>query len=188
MVRRLLVTGFKSHELGIFDAKHPGLFFIKLAIENRLRALIEDEELEWVIISGQQGTELWTAEVVLELKKEYPNLKLSIITPFIDHDKKWNEEKQEHYAQICQQADFVKSLSSLPYTSPQQFKTANQFMFNHTDGALMFYDDERESTAKFMYADAKRLMESSSYYLSTISSYDLQALVEDEAEKNRTDW
>jgi uncharacterized phage-like protein YoqJ len=68
MVKRLIVTGYKPHELGIFDDKHPGVVIIKKALESQLIAQI-DEGLEWVIISGQLGVEMWAAEVVLELKK-----------------------------------------------------------------------------------------------------------------------
>ncbi|MET1015082.1 MAG: SLOG family protein, partial [Paenisporosarcina sp.] len=51
MVKRLIVTGYKPHELGIFDDKHPGLAIIKKALTSQLVAQI-DEGLEWVIICG----------------------------------------------------------------------------------------------------------------------------------------
>ena len=34
-LKRLVVTGYKQHELGIFDDKHPGIVYIKKAIINR---------------------------------------------------------------------------------------------------------------------------------------------------------
>lgn len=77
----MIITGYKPHELGIFNDKHPGIPIIKKALENRLRNLI-DEGLEWVIISGQQGVETWSVEVVLTLKEEFPDLKYAVITPF----------------------------------------------------------------------------------------------------------
>lgn len=86
MIKTLYVTGYRPHELGIFNDKHPGVAIIKKAIEDQLRALLNNG-LEWVVISGQLGVELWTAEVVIELKKDYPNLKYSIITPFLNHEK-----------------------------------------------------------------------------------------------------
>lgn len=63
-------------------------------MENRLRQLI-DEGLEWVIISGQQGVETWSAEVVLSLKEEFPALKLAIITPFLEQEKNWQDIKKK---------------------------------------------------------------------------------------------
>lgn len=40
-------------------------------IKKKLIDLIEDG-LEWVLISGQLGVELWAAEVVIDLKNQYP--------------------------------------------------------------------------------------------------------------------
>ena len=39
----------------------------KKALRRKLTAFVEDG-LEWVIISGQLGVELWAAEVVLKYK------------------------------------------------------------------------------------------------------------------------
>ena len=49
MIQSLYVSGYRPHELGIFNEKHPGIQIIKKAIENELRSLIEDG-LEWVIV------------------------------------------------------------------------------------------------------------------------------------------
>ena len=68
LLQRIMITGYKPHELGIFNDKHPGIVIIKKALEAHLRTLL-DEGLEWVIISGQQGVETWSAEVVLMLKR-----------------------------------------------------------------------------------------------------------------------
>ena len=45
MVKRLVVTGYKAHELGIFNDSHPGIPIIKQAIKNQLLILM-DEGLE----------------------------------------------------------------------------------------------------------------------------------------------
>lgn len=56
--------------------------YIKRAIKKQLLSLL-DEGLEWVLISGQLGTELWAAEVVYELQEEgFEHLQLGVITPF----------------------------------------------------------------------------------------------------------
>ena len=99
ILKRLVVTGYKQHELGIFDDKHPGIRFIKKALEKRLVSFLE-EGLEWVIVSGQLGIETWAAEVVLDLKKEYTGLKYAVITPFLEQEKNWNETKKEKYQRI----------------------------------------------------------------------------------------
>ena len=76
----IAVTGYKPFELGIFKNDHPGVEY-KKALHRKLTNFVEDG-LEWVIISGQLGVELWVAEVVFEMQVEYPDLKLAVFTPF----------------------------------------------------------------------------------------------------------
>ena len=61
--------------------------------------MIEDG-LEWVLISGQLGVELWAAEVVFDLQMEFPDLKLAVITPFLDQEASWNEKNKEWYESV----------------------------------------------------------------------------------------
>ncbi|BBP90239.1 hypothetical protein BsIDN1_38570 [Bacillus safensis] len=89
----IAVTGYKPFELGIFKQDEPALQYIKSGASKRLTALIE-EGLEWVLISGQLGAEIWTAEVVFELQEEYPALKLAVITPFYEQEERWNEQNK----------------------------------------------------------------------------------------------
>jgi uncharacterized phage-like protein YoqJ len=176
------VTGYKAHELGVFSDKHPGIKYIKKALEKRIAVLL-DEGLEWVIISGQLGVELWAAEVVLEFKIEYPELQLAIITPFLEQEKNWNEQKQEHYHSILEEADFVSSVTKREYEGPWQFKARNQFLLDHTDGMLIIYDEENEGTPKYILEEAEARMEKDGYELIIVNSYDLQVVVEEEQEK-----
>ena len=62
----IAVTGYKPFELGIFKTIIQSRMY-KKALRRKLTAFVEDG-LEWVIISGQLGVELWAAEVVLKYK------------------------------------------------------------------------------------------------------------------------
>jgi uncharacterized phage-like protein YoqJ len=183
IVQRLVISGYKAHELGVFDKKHPGIAYIKKAITKKLLPLIE-EGLEWVIVTGQQGVELWAAEVVLQLKEqEYPQLKLAILTPFLEQEMSWKEDKQEHYRSILERADFVDSITKKTYQGPWQFRLKNEFLLDHSDGMLLIYEEEKEGTPKFMREEAAKRVEISEYRLLLITAYDLELLVEDEQTK-----
>ncbi|MFJ7733357.1 SLOG family protein [Lysinibacillus sp. NPDC097231] len=184
MLQRIIITGYKPHELGIFNDKHPGIGIIKKALEDRLRILI-DEGLEWVIISGQQGVESWGAEVVLLLKKEYPDLKYAVITPFLEQEKNWQEHKKEKYQSLVAQADFVTSVTKKPYEAPWQFIEKDKFIIQNTDGLLLVYDDENEGSPKYMKRLAEKNMETHNYTLLMITAYDLQVIAE---EMQQQDW
>ncbi|MGE7093850.1 DUF1273 domain-containing protein [Lysinibacillus sp. NPDC048646] len=184
MIQRILITGYKPHELGIFNDKHPGIPIIKKALENRLRLLI-DGGLEWIIISGQQGVETWSAEVVLTLKKEFPELKLAVITPFLEQEKNWQDIKKEKYLSIVSQADFVTSVTKKPYEAPWQFIEKDKFIIQNTDGLLLVYDEENEGSPKYMKRLAEKYMKTNEYTLLMINAYDLQVIAE---EIQQQDW
>lgn len=120
-MKTLLVTGYRAHELGIFDSKHQGIPYIKKALAGRLIPLIE-EGLEWIITPGQYGVDLWACEVVLELKAQYPGLKLGIITAHAAPEEKWKEEKQNEYRRIIAGADYYGAVSNAPYEGSWQFR------------------------------------------------------------------
>lgn len=183
MYRRIVITGYKPHELGIFDPKHAGIRYIKKAIRKRLVSYIEDGlECEWIIVSGQLGVELWAAEVVLGLKEDYPHLKLAVLTPFLEQESKWQEEKQIQYRNLLAAADFVTSITKRPYEGPWQFKAKNAFLLEHSDGLLAVYDEEKEGSPRYIVAEAKRRSETGAYFYAAISAYDLQMVVEEEQE------
>nr|WP_307728600.1 SLOG family protein [Alkalicoccobacillus plakortidis] len=116
-MKTLLVTGYKPHELGVFDDKHVGIQYIKKAIKRRVTSLIEDG-VEWILISGQPGVELWAAESAFELKEMYPELKVAILPPFLEQESQWKEAAQEKYQQVLSEADFVKPITNRVYDSP----------------------------------------------------------------------
>ncbi len=184
MLQRIIITGYRPHELGIFNDKHPGIAIIKKALENRLRLLI-DEGLEWVIISGQQGVETWCAEVILTLRNEFFHLKYAVITAFLEQEKNWQEHKKEKYQALVAQADFVTSVTKKPYEAPWQFIEKDKFMIQNTDGLLLIYDEENEGSPKYMKRLAEKYMETHEYTLLMITAYDLQVVAE---EMQQQDW
>lgn len=187
LVKTILLSGYKSHELGIWDQKHPGIAVIKHALDQRFRAMIDDG-LEWVIIGGQPGVELWGAEVVFSLKEVFPDLKLGVLTPFLEQEKNWKEERQDYYNSIIDRADFVDAVSKKPYIGPWQFKARDEFSLDNTDALLLIYDEEREGSPKFLKAAADQRAESGDYIVFSVSMYDLQMAAEDLQERERTDF
>lgn len=178
-MKRVLVTGYKASELGIFSQKHPGIGIIKKAIRKQLVALLDDG-LEWVIVSGQWGVELWAAEAAIELKSEYPGLQVAVITPFLEQDEKWSEEKRGLYSSVLQRADYVNSVTKTKYEGGWQFKESNKFLLRNTDGMVILYDEEKEGSPKFMKELAARQALARPYPIVSITEYDLQGIVEEE--------
>lgn len=183
-MKTIYVTGYRAQELGIFNDKHPGIAVIKKALYDHLYPLC-DAGLEWIVISGQLGVESWAAETALELKKEFPTLKYSVITPFLEQEKNWNEQKQAQYIQMVSNADFVTSVTKRPYEAPWQFIEKDKFIITNTDGMLLIYDEDNEGSPKYILKLVEKYMEQHEYELIRINAYDLQMVAE---ELQRSDW
>ena len=177
-MKSIYVTGYRPHELGIFNDKHPGVEIIKKAIEQQLRVLIDDG-LEWVIISGQQGVETWAIDVVMQLKVDYPYIKYSVITPFLDQQKNWNEVKQMRYDELIAKADYVTSITKRPYEAAWQFIEKDKFIIDNTDGILLVYDEDNEASPKYVLNLVEKYQEKYDYTLFKINAYDLQMIAEE---------
>lgn len=180
MLKRIILTGYKQHELGVFNDQHPGVDIIKKAIRRQLITLIEEENLEWVILSGQLGVETWAAEVIMDLQMDYPQLKYAVITPFLDQEKNWKEDKQEKYQEILMFAEYHAAVTNRPYEGPWQFREKNKFVIRNSDGLLIVYDDEKGGSPKYIKELADQYAEHHDYQIIVIDSYDLQAIVEEE--------
>ena len=183
MLKVVAVSGYKPSELGFFKQNHPAIPYIKKTIRKELLLLLEDG-LEWVIISGQLGTELWAAEVVFELQLDYPELQLGVITPFLEQQENWSETNKEWYESILAQADFIDSITKKKYENPWQFRLKNQFFVEKSDSLLLFCDLEKEGSPKFLYDTAMKYKQQNDYEIRLIGFYDLQVLVEEEQENS----
>lgn len=178
MVKRLVVTGYRPHELGIFNETHPGVPIIKEALRQQLLAQL-DEGLEWVIVSGQLGVEAWTCDVVRELKEEYTHLKYAVLLPFQGQEERWNETNKAKFEEMVLKADFSTYLTNRPYAGPWQFQKKDEFLFENSDGILFVYDEENEGSPKFTKRAAERFQEQHPYELFVIDVFQLQLIQED---------
>lgn len=149
---RIWITGFRNYELGIFNNKDPKLTIINFAINKLLTNAIYDD-CNWLITGGQLGIEQWAIEEALNLKQtKFPDFQIALMTPFIDFGKNWKAEKQEKLTTLKQSVDFSSSVFNTPYKGPKQLKAYQQFMLDHTDRAIIFYDREAENArARFDY-------------------------------------
>ncbi|MCL6457351.1 MAG: DUF1273 domain-containing protein [Gorillibacterium sp.] len=179
-MKNILVTGYRAHELGISNQKHQGITYIKKAIAAQLIPLIEDG-LAWVITPGQYGVDLWACEVGLELKKQYPHLKVAILAAYSNPEAKWKEDKQNYYRQIVQTVDYYGLVSKEPYSGIWQLRARDDLLFKKTDGMLLFYDEEAgEASPRYFKERALKLQQQTGYRLLTIQAEDIQNIADDE--------
>lgn len=173
-MKTIVVSGYKSTELGIFKENDPRVAFIKAAIEKRLISFIE-EGLEWVIITGQLGVEMWTAEVVLDLKDNY-DINIAMIPPFENQENRWPDPLKEKYQELTFIVDFFQPLYKGEYKGPYQFQAKNKWLVDKSDGCLLLMDEDNQGSNKYLY-DIAKVKEGYQVYL--ITPMDLEDIVEE---------
>lgn len=169
MTKVLAVTGYKSFELGIQSAKDPRIIIIKKALEKKIVSLLE-EGLEWVIVSGQIGVELWCVDVCLDLKEQY-DFNIGIIAPFEEQDSRWNENDKEKYQELVMTVDYFNCLYQGGYKNPSQFKMKNQFFLKKADASLILVDEDYPGSVKFYFDTVNN---DNTHILYTITPLDLE--------------
>lgn len=189
-IMRLWVTGYRSYELGTFGDKDPKIKVIKYALHQTLKEQV-DNGLEWVITGAQLGIEQWTIEVVADMKKDYPQLKLAVMLPFKQFGSQWSEDNQAKLQKLIAQSDFSESVSTNPFQSPIQLKNYQKFMLAHTDSALFFYDTEFEGKTIFDFQVVTKYQTQTPYPLVQVDMYQLQEYaseLEEKMNENRYDY
>lgn len=173
MIKTLAVTGYRPWELGIFSEKHPGIRIIQHVLYNRMRAFAE-EGTEWFVTSGQPGVEWWAAEAVHKLKAEFPDVKLSVLMPFLEQEARWPEAMKEKYFEMLARADHVAAITRRPYESPAQLRLKNDFIVQKTDGLLIVYDEDMPGSPVYFLRAAERRAAGDDYPVFYINRYDLE--------------
>ncbi|RCW64950.1 SLOG family protein [Saliterribacillus persicus] len=175
------LTGNKPNELQISGDNDPKIHYLKIALEKKILSLI-DEGLEWLIISGQMGVELWAAEVVLDLKQAY-DIKLGIFPPFLEFESRWPESYQQKFLKVKEEADFYKPIFDSAYKGSFQFAKRDQWLIEKSDGCIILGDEEYPGSMKFFLSKIKTAQQNSNYQLAFITPFDLEEIVREEQEK-----
>lgn len=174
MIKNLVVSGCKPMELSIFNEEDPRIKFVKRAIEKRLIQFIE-EGLEWVLISGQMGVELWTAEVVLGLKEIY-DIQIAMIPPFENMASRWPEALQHKYEELSFTVDFYEPLYQGDYRGPFQFRRRDEWLIDKSDACLLLMDEEYPGSVGYFYNVVKKRDDYPSYF---ITPFDIEEVVQE---------
>lgn len=112
-------------------------------------------------------------------------MKLGVLLPFDGFGESWNEANRQAFEEIRVGADYVNYTSSQEYKHPGQLKGNQEFILNHTDGTLLFYESEREGKPKYLLEMIEKYQETSTYELERISFDELQWFVTEYEEAHR---
>lgn len=190
-MHRIWVTGYRAYELEVFNDDDPKVTVIKSVIAEQLRSrLNQSTDTFWLISGPQSGVERWTLQVGLKLQSDYEQLKLALMSPYLNVEKRWKEENQAQLAQLRAMVDYSASVSNHDYQSASQLRAYQQFMLNHTDEMLLIYDPDMENNPDkkskpfWDYRAAKKYAQDNNYPIAVIDFDELQEAAEEMAENH----
>lgn len=172
-----MVSGYRSYELQIYRDNDPKLFFLKKLLTEKFIQKIE-EGYTWFVITGQLGVELWTGELIIELKDTYPDIQLAVLPPYEEMSSQWNESNQLLFQRVCQGADYVEPTSQKPYESPRQLQANQAFIIRNTEACLLVHDREYPGKEKYLLDLIEVYQEKHEYHLEIIDFEDLDWFVQ----------
>src|SRR5699024_9723100 len=119
--------------------------------------------------------EMWTAEVVLDLKEAY-DIKIGMIPPFENQHSRWPEPLQHKYEELLFTVDFSKPIYNGDYKGPHQFRARDKWLMEKSDACLILMDEENPGSAGYFYDGAKMLDDYPIYFITPL---DLDDVVEE---------
>lgn len=97
------------------------------------------------ISSMALGFDMICAEIILQLKKEYPDIKLIGAIPCKTQDKLWNEKDKQRYKSILSKLDGVRCIYD-DYIGPKCMLERNQYMINNSSLVIALFNGKNGGT------------------------------------------
>lgn len=79
---------------------------VRSKLERLIKQLI-DTGVDCFLCGMALGFDMMCADIVLKLKKDYPNIKLICVLPCLDQERLWEEFEQNKYRYILSNSDWV---------------------------------------------------------------------------------
>lgn len=108
---------------------------IRKEVYKNVQSLIS-QGTENFILGGAIGFDSLCAKIIVTMKKKYPKIRLMLILPCMDQDKKWNSEQKAEYRFILDNADSIKYISQKYITGCMHQR--NREMVDNSDCVIAY--------------------------------------------------
>lgn len=129
--------GYNEENARCIDMRNRAKIAIEEAINNGYHTFLCGMAL---------GFDMICAELVLELKKKYPNIKLIGAIPCKDQYCRWNIKLQARYKKLVKQLDAVRCIYD-KYEDGCMIER-NEYMVNNSSLVIALFDGKSGGTAK----------------------------------------
>lgn len=140
-------TGHRPQSLPCGSSEtHSACLKIKSQLKRLIIDLIKQKNVTHFISGMALGVDTWAAELVIELKKEYPNITLEAAIPCRSQSDRWNEAAIERYNRLLLMCDKLNLISE-QYTADCMMKR-NMYMVDNSDYIVAVWNGKPSGTGK----------------------------------------
>lgn len=148
-------TGHRSQKLG-FGENSEQCSALKEKMRETIIDLIENHSFTYFISGMAIGTDIYAAQIILDLKNTYPNITLECARPCESQADKWNKRDRKIYYDTLAVCD-TETLLQKPYTDDCMQKR-NEYMVDHSDLILSVWNGTPSGTGKTIeYAQSLKI-------------------------------
>lgn len=148
-------TGHRPQTLTfLWDEESEKSKKLKRTLRETIIELIENENAVHFISGMAIGVDMICAEIVLELKDEYPHITLECAIPCETQAVKWSQRYRDRYFRIIELSD-KETLLQTHYTSDCMIKR-NRYIVDKSDFIIAVWNGSRSGTGNTVaYAKSK---------------------------------
>ena len=116
---------------------------IKKALERAILQAVDDGFVTF--ISGMaRGVDIWAAEIVLDMRRDNPELRLICALPHPNFEQSWRMDWRNRYNAIRAAADLERTIS--PVYSKAAYQKRNVWMVDHSALVIAVFNGESGGT------------------------------------------
>lgn len=136
-LHRCCFTGHRPEKLNRPEAE------IKKDLEKAILQAIDDGFVTF-ITGMARGVDIWSGEIVLQLRKCNPTLHLIAASPYEGFESRWSADWQSRYKAVLEQADLVRFVCK--GYSRACFQIRNEWMVDRSAMVIAVYNGEPGGT------------------------------------------
>lgn len=119
---------------------------LKQVLKEKIIYLIENKNVSYFISGMAIGVDMYSAEIVLDLKEKYPNITLECAIPCETQSYKWPKNLKSRYITILEKCD-KKTLIQKHYSYDCMNKR-NQYIVDQSDFIIAVWNGKPSGTGK----------------------------------------
>ena len=139
-------TGHRPQKLG-YGKNSIQCDELKSKLEELIIELIEMEAVTHFISGVALGVDTYAANIVLNLKTQYPDITLECAIPCENQAEKWNERDRDVYYDLISKCD-EETLLQQKYTA-DCMQRRNEYMVDNSDFVIAVWSGRRKNVQFF---------------------------------------